>query len=182
MGRHALSIQQVVLGDLVRDIVREFQSDAADRDIEWRIGDMPVVQGDVAMLRTALESLISNAVKFTNTRDKARIEIGAQPGRGSESVVFVRDNGVGFDMAYADNLFGVFHRLHREEEFRGIGIGLARVRRLIARHGGRVWAEGALHQGAAFFFSLPRVISGDGVYGDTIGTADRHSASASGKA
>jgi light-regulated signal transduction histidine kinase (bacteriophytochrome) len=160
MSRHALSIREVALGELATELQREVQKDNADRDIQWQIGDLPVVQGDLVMLRTVLKSLISNAVKFTQSRDQARIEIGTQPAQESEAVVFVRDNGVGFDMAYADKLFGVFQRLHREEEFEGIGIGLAHVRRIIARHGGRVWAEGELNQGAVFYFSLPRAVLG----------------------
>jgi PAS domain S-box-containing protein len=160
MGRYALSIRKVDLAELVRDILREFEPDTAGRNIDWRIGDLPVVSGDGSMLRTVLVSLISNALKFTLLRETARIEIGSIAGQASEAVIFVRDNGVGFDMAYADKLFGVFQRLHREEEFEGTGIGLANVRRIIARHGGRVWAEGESGRGAAFFFSLPKAIQG----------------------
>jgi signal transduction histidine kinase len=156
MRRHAISFQQVELEALVRDVIGEFEPDAAGRTIDWRIGDLPAVAGDAAMLRMVLANLIANAVKFTRPREKARIEIGSQPGPASEAVIFVRDNGVGFDMAYADQLFGVFQRLHRVEEFEGTGIGLASVRRIIARHGGRTWAEGKPEQGATFCFSLPQ--------------------------
>jgi PAS domain S-box-containing protein len=155
MGRHALSFQSVALGPLVREVIAELEPDVAGRAIDWRIGDLPAVRGDAALLRLVLANLIANAVKFTRPREKACIEIGSQPGPASEAVIFVRDNGVGFDMAYADKLFGVFQRLHRAEEFEGTGIGLATVRRIIARHGGRTWAEGKPDQGAAFFFSLP---------------------------
>ncbi len=160
MGRHALSFRKVALAEVVRDILRECEPDTAGRSIDWRIGDLPVVSGDETMLRTALADLISNALKFTRSRQTAQIEIGSSPGQNSEAVIFIRDNGVGFDMAYADKLFGVFQRLHHEEEFEGTGIGLANVRRIIARHGGRVWAEGTIDQGATFYFSLPSSVQG----------------------
>ena len=148
MGRHAVTVQQVDLSRLVRDILREFEPDSAGRNIDWRIGDLPMVSGDKVMLRAVLVNLISNALKFTRTRGQAQIEIGSLPGQDAETVIFVRDNGVGFDMTYADKLFGVFQRLHSAEEFEGTGIGLANVRRNIARHGGRTWAEGEVDQGA----------------------------------
>jgi light-regulated signal transduction histidine kinase (bacteriophytochrome) len=140
---------------VVRDILGEFGSETRARKIDWRIGDLPVVRGDRAMLRIVLANLIANAVKFTKPRTQAEIEIGGLGSREPESVVFVRDNGVGFDMTYGDKLFGVFQRLHRQEEFEGTGIGLANVRRIINRHGGRTWAEGKVDQGATFYFSLP---------------------------
>ncbi len=162
MGRHAMKFQPVALGPLVRDVIRELEPDAAGREIEWCIGDFPAVRGDAAMLRMVLVNLISNAVKFTRPRQPAQIEIGSQPGPDSETVVFVRDNGVGFDMTYGDKLFGVFRRLHHADEFEGTGIGLAIVRRIINRHGGRTWAEGKVDHGATFYFSLPHTRHGDG--------------------
>jgi PAS domain S-box-containing protein len=156
MGRQALSFQQVDLGQLARDAIRELEPDVAGRDIEWRIGDLPVVKGDKAMMQIVLTNLMANAVKFTRPRTRAEIEIGRLPSEKTETVIFVRDNGVGFDMDYVDKLFGVFQRLHRQEEFDGTGIGLANTRRIISRHGGRTWAEGKVDQGATFYFSLPQ--------------------------
>jgi PAS domain S-box-containing protein len=121
MGRHAMSLQPVDLGSLVRDVIRELEPDTDRRNIDWCIGDLPMVSGDAAMLRIVLVNLISNALKYTRCRQQARIEIGSQPGRNSDAVMFVRDNGAGFDMAYADKLFGVFQRLHHADEFEGTG-------------------------------------------------------------
>jgi light-regulated signal transduction histidine kinase (bacteriophytochrome) len=109
----------------------------------------------LSMLRIVFTNLIANALKFTRSRPQTRIEIGLHPCEDSETMIFVRDNGVGFDMFYADKLFGVFQRLHRADEFEGTGIGLANVRRIIARHGGRTWSEAEPERGAIFFFSLP---------------------------
>jgi len=155
MGHHAMSLQQVGLEGLVREVIDELAPETSGRRIDWRIGDLPAVNGDASMLRIVLTNLIGNALKFTRPRETARIEIGSLPGQNAETVIFVRDNGVGFDMTYKDKLFGVFQRLHRVEEFEGTGIGLANVRRLITRHGGQTWAKGEVDQGAIFYFSLP---------------------------
>jgi PAS domain S-box-containing protein len=162
MGRHIMSFQQVDLGPLVRDIIVELEPDTAGRNIAWRIDELPVVGGDPAMMRIVLVNLITNALKFTRPRPQAQIEIGSLSDRSSETVIFVRDNGVGFDMTYKEKLFGVFQRLHHTDEFEGTGIGLANVHRIIARHGGRTWAQGEPDRGAAFYFALPRTLHGGG--------------------
>jgi PAS domain S-box-containing protein len=144
------------LAQLVKEALTEVQQDAEGRNIAWKIGTLPDFYGDRSMLRLVLVNLLSNAIKFTRTRPRAEIEIGSASGNGDELIVFVRDNGVGFDMKYVNKLFGVFQRLHQAHEFEGTGIGLATVQRIIHRHGGKVWAEGAVDSGATFYFSAPR--------------------------
>ncbi|MFZ5908914.1 MAG: PAS domain S-box protein [Chloroflexota bacterium] len=161
MGRQEMSTVQVDLGNLVQEVIGELEPEAEGRKINWRIGDIPMATGDRAMLKVVLVNLISNALKFTRPRQQAEIEIGCILDSNTEVTVFVRDNGVGFDMDYADKLFGVFQRLHRVDEFEGTGIGLANVRRIISRHGGRTWAKGKVDGGATFFFSLPRPGKGE---------------------
>jgi PAS domain S-box-containing protein len=154
-ARAQLRKTNVSLNDLVRDVVREFNPDVATRHVEWILGDLPVAEGDPMLLHQVVFNLISNALKYTRNRKPAIIELGSKAAE-AEIVVFVKDNGVGFDMKYAGKLFGVFQRLHGAAEFEGTGIGLANVRRIVARHGGRTWAESELNQGATFYFSLPK--------------------------
>jgi light-regulated signal transduction histidine kinase (bacteriophytochrome) len=146
----------VDLEALAREAIREVERDTDGRQVRWTVGALPRVTGDASLLRQAFVNLLSNAIKYTRPREVSQIEVGTVPGDPAEAVCFVRDNGVGFDMKYVDKLFGVFQRLHGAEEFEGTGIGLANVRRVVQRHGGRTWAEGVVGEGATFYFSLPR--------------------------
>jgi signal transduction histidine kinase len=156
IGRAETRTTAVNLQQLVADVASEIGAQAKGQDISWKIGALPVCYGDRALLRVVLVNLLSNAVKFSGERRPAKVEIGSVDGHGDKSEIFVRDNGVGFDMQYVDKLFGVFQRLHRADEFEGTGIGLATVQRIVHRHGGTVRAEGAVAQGATFYFSLPK--------------------------
>jgi light-regulated signal transduction histidine kinase (bacteriophytochrome) len=156
IGRAETRKTTVRLTELIHTIVREIAPDTQNRRITWRIGDLPVCHGDPAMLRLVFANLISNAVKFTRTREKAEIEIDSSNHKTDEMLVFVKDNGVGFDMRYHNKLFGVFQRLHSQEAFEGTGIGLATVQRIVHQHGGRVWAESVLNNGATFYVALPK--------------------------
>lgn len=157
IGRAEAHRGLVSLDQIAREAVTEVRNQAAGRNIAWKIGNLPSVYGDRSMLRLIFVNLVSNAVKFTRTQPNASIEIGRMEEPGKHAVVFVRDNGVGFDMRYIDKLFGVFQRLHTLEEFEGTGIGLATVQRIVHRHGGRVWAEGIVGEGATFYFSISAV-------------------------
>ena len=159
MGRAEMIETTVNLDSLVQDTLRDLEPATRERNITWKIPPLPAVQADPAMLKLALTNLLGNAVKFTRPRNPAEIEIGCDGMEGERVIVFVRDNGVGFDPQYAHKLFGVFQRLHRADEFEGTGIGLANVQRIIARQGGRVWAEGALDRGATFYFTLKTLSS-----------------------
>jgi light-regulated signal transduction histidine kinase (bacteriophytochrome) len=145
----------VSVEQLVKEVRQELLNHTEGTDIEWKLGALPEVYADQSMLRLAIVNLLSNAIKFSRGRAGAEIEIGSTI-QENEVVVFVRDNGVGFDMMQADKLFGVFQRLHTNQEFEGTGIGLASVQRIIHRHRGRIWAEGSVGGGATFWFSLPR--------------------------
>ena len=155
IGRAETRQRPVSLEELVKEVLPDLQRETEGRAIDWNIGALPDTFGDRPMLRLVLVNLIANALKFTRTRSRAEIEIGCLEKKNDAVVVFVRDNGVGFDMKYAHKLFGVFQRLHQSGAFEGTGIGLATVQRIIHRHGGSVWAEGVVDRGATFFFSLP---------------------------
>ena len=155
LGQSEVRRTDVNLESLVQETMEDFQAETTERNIVWTILELPVVRADRALLRVVLVNLISNAVKFTGASLEARIEVGCAPSKPEETVIFIRDNGVGFNPKYSEKLFGVFQRLHSQGEFEGTGIGLANVRRIIGRHGGRVWAEGVVDAGATFYFSLP---------------------------
>jgi PAS domain S-box-containing protein len=161
LGRGAMRMQPVDMQSLVDEARSLAETDTAGRRIEWKVAPLPVVVGDENMLRTVWQNLIGNAVKYTGQRELAKITIETSRAPSGDYEFTVADNGAGFDMEYAGKLFGVFQRLHRASEFPGNGIGLANVRRIVARHGGRVWAEGEPGQGARFHFSLPAFEAGD---------------------
>jgi signal transduction histidine kinase len=154
-SRAPLKVGRVDLGALVEDVRRECLREVGERSIEWRIPRLPAVEADPTLLRIALVNLVGNAVKFTARRQQAVIEIGAEDGDDGRVLLYVRDNGTGFEMRYADKLFGVFQRLHGDE-FPGTGIGLVTVQRIVQRHGGRIWAQAAPDAGATFHFTLKR--------------------------
>lgn len=154
MGRVELNESEVDLDALVQETIQSMMPDAQGRNIAWKVSPLPVVRGDAAMLRQVFANLVGNAIKYTKPREAAQIEIGCSGEAEDRHILYVRDNGVGFDMQYADKLFGVFQRMHRADQFEGTGIGLANVHRIIARHGGRIWAEAAEDRGATFYFTL----------------------------
>jgi PAS domain S-box-containing protein len=156
IGRAETHMAPVILDQLVQEALTEVRPETEGRAIVWSVGALPLWYGDRSMLRLALVNQIANAVKFTRTRAQAQIEIGCNDQKQNQVVVFVRDNGVGFDMKYVNKLFGVFQRLHPAEAFEGTGIGLATVQRIVHRHGGRVWAEGLVDHGSTFYFSLSK--------------------------
>jgi len=154
-GRSEMKPSRVAMGEMARSAFEEVVGDAAARGrIDFVVGELPAAAGDAALLRQVWVNLLSNAVKFSSKQEQAVVEVSGAL-EGSRLVYRVRDNGVGFDMQYAGKLFGVFQRLHTPQEFEGIGIGLALVQRIVARHGGRVWAKGEVGGGATFSFDLP---------------------------
>ena len=153
MGRAEMQTMRVDMNQLVADVWKELEPERKGRNIAWSPGDLPAAVGDPALLKQVWVNLLSNAVKYSGKKERAEISAGATR-RGDEVEFFVKDNGAGFDMKYAEKLFGVFQRLHAPEDFAGTGVGLANVRRIVMRHGGRVWAEGELGKGAVFYFTL----------------------------
>ena len=159
LARTDIVTRPVVLRDIVNSVLIDMEPDLSNRKITWRIGALPVVEGDPRLLKQVFVNLIANAVKFTRHCDVAIIEVEHLPD-DKEIKILVRDNGVGFNMKYADKLFGVFQRLHAAEQFEGTGVGLATVQRIIRKHGGRVWAESQQGHGATFYFTVkPATIS-----------------------
>jgi two-component system, sensor histidine kinase and response regulator len=153
LGRQRIAVRMTDLSAVLDSVLQELQAEAGTRNIEWRIGTLPMVACDPGLVRPVLSNLLANAVKYTRRREHAIIQVDHLM-TGGETVIFVRDNGAGFDPRYADRLFGVFQRLHTADEFEGTGVGLATVQRIIQKHGGRVWAEGEVDKGATFFFTL----------------------------
>jgi light-regulated signal transduction histidine kinase (bacteriophytochrome) len=153
VGRHPLNLELTNLNSVIEDVVSLLQPESNGRDVSWKIAEFQPTECDPILIRQVFQNLLSNALKFTRTREHATIDISHSQENG-KTVIAIRDNGVGFDMKYSDKLFGVFQRLHRAEEFEGTGIGLATVKRIIHKHEGRVWVEAAYEKGATFFFTL----------------------------
>ena len=153
-GRVELSFSGIDMENMARTVFKELRTSAGGSKVQLEIEQLPPAKGDSAMMRQVFVNLLSNAIKFSRAKETPVIRVGATP-KEAETIYFVKDNGVGFNMQYADKLFGVFQRLHNVNEFEGTGIGLAIVKRIIARHGGRVWAEGKINEGATIYFALP---------------------------
>jgi light-regulated signal transduction histidine kinase (bacteriophytochrome) len=174
MGRAALHPQSIDLKAMTEALVADEAKEASARKISWHIGELGHVTADAVLIHVVLRNLIENAVKFSSTREHATIEIGRYPGKdelAAHDVFFVKDNGVGFDVRYVDKLFGVFQRLHRVDEFAGTGIGLAGVKRIVERHGGRTWAVGEVDRGASVFFSIPHEFKAEASPGEASAAA-----------
>ena len=153
IGRHEMQLQVTGLNSIVTEVVAELKDECLGRRVVWTIGSLPFAECDPGLMRQVFQNLLSNAVKFSRLRSTAVIEVG-QKDRDGTPVVYVRDNGVGFNMKYSSKLFGVFQRLHRQEDFDGTGVGMAIVQRIVHKHGGRIWAEAELDKGATFYFTL----------------------------
>ena len=153
IGRKPLRLEITGLNSLVEDARADLQPDAAGRQVEWHIEKLPFMECDAALMKQVFTNLLGNALKYTRPRAPGVITVGQTAAQGAQAI-FVRDNGVGFNMQYATKLFGVFQRLHRAEDFEGTGIGLATVARIVQRHGGRIWAEAELDRGATFYFTV----------------------------
>ncbi|HOB33778.1 MAG TPA: ATP-binding protein, partial [Verrucomicrobiota bacterium] len=154
LGRQPLQKQRIDVQKLVNEVVESLRLEAAQRDVEVRLGELPAIRADLPLFRQVFVNLLSNAFKFTRNNSKTIIEVGSRNGAG-EVIFFVRDNGAGFDMNYAQKLFKVFQRLHSEDEFEGTGVGLSIAHRIVHRHGGRIWAESQLNKGATFYVAMP---------------------------
>lgn len=156
ISKQSLNRQEIKLKNMAEELIAALKAENPRRQIHWEVGNLPSLSGDPNLVRLVMVNLLSNAVKYTQTRPEATIEIG-ETGSNGEASIFIRDNGVGFDMKYADKLFGVFQRLHPPGQFEGTGVGLATVARIIRKHGGRVWAEAEEGKGATFYFTLGSV-------------------------
>jgi light-regulated signal transduction histidine kinase (bacteriophytochrome) len=154
-SRQEMKLNEIDMAALAKSVYGEFHIDSEDRNLEFSVGNLPNAYGDRAMLGQVFQNLIGNAIKFTRKKDPGTIEVGGKT-EGKENVYYVKDNGAGFDMKYINKLFGLFQRLHSPEEFEGTGVGLSIVQRVIRRHGGRVWGEGAVDSGATIYFTLPK--------------------------
>jgi len=153
VGRRALKLRSTNLNWVIEEVVSLLQPEAEGRQVTWKIAELPAAECDPVLVKQVFQNLIANALKFTRTRERAVVEISQRQENG-QMVIVICDNGVGFNMKYQDKLFGVFQRLHRDEDFEGTGIGLATVKRIVHKHGGRVWAEAELDKGATFYFTL----------------------------
>ena len=165
--RMALNLHVTALSSLVEEVLKDLEPDLKGRDIEWKIVALPCAECDPILAKQVFVNLLSNAVKFTRTRPRAIIEVGQKEVDG-QSVIYIRDNGVGFNMKYSNKLFGVFQRLHRQEDFEGTGVGLAIVQRIVQKHGGRVWAEAELNTGATFYFTLGSAVHAAGLIKEVV--------------
>jgi light-regulated signal transduction histidine kinase (bacteriophytochrome) len=155
LNRAKLVAGETDLEELLDETLEALRAQVGTRNVQWQRSSLPCVRADAVLMRQVLVSLMSNALKYTTVRDPAVIEIGTRMGDSGETIVFVRDNGVGFDPKYADRLFTPFQRMHAADTYPGVGMGLAKVRRILTRHGGRVWFESAPGAGSTFYFSLP---------------------------